>query len=107
LLVLDILKTEKNRVRDRFISYSKYSRRGTLFIQIQVGSALTETENWDLPVDCTSRDGRQMLDAGVHLSDKRTLLMKTHIPFQTQYKNKGNNKITELRTILQRESQNS
>ena len=43
-----------------------------------------ETENWDLLVDCTSRDGRQMLDAGVHLSDKRTLLMKTHIPFQTQ-----------------------
>jgi hypothetical protein len=41
------------------------------------------TENWDLLVDCTSRDGRQMLDAGVHLSDKRTLLMKTHIPFQT------------------------
>jgi hypothetical protein len=39
-----------------------------------------------LLVDCTSRDGRQMLDAGVHLSDKRTLLMKTHIPFQTQYK---------------------
>jgi hypothetical protein len=48
-----------------------------------VGSALTETENWDLLVDCTSRDGRQMLDVGVHLSDKRTLLMKTHIPFQT------------------------
>ena len=52
----------------------------------QVGSALTETENWDLLVDCTSRDGRQMLDAGVHLSDKCTLLMKTHRPFQTQYK---------------------
>ena len=83
LLVLDILKTEKSRVRDRFISYSKYSRRGTLFIQKKVGSALTETENWDLLVDCTSRDGRQMLDAGVHLSDKRILLMKTHIPFQT------------------------
>ena len=73
-------------VRDRFISYSKYSRRGALFIQKKVGSALTETENWDLIVDCTSRGGRQMLDAGVHLSDKRTLLMKTHIPFQTQYK---------------------
>ena len=28
-----------------------------------------------------------MLDAGVHLSDKPTLLMKTHIPFQTQYQN--------------------
>jgi hypothetical protein len=58
------------------ISYSKYSRRGTLFIQEKVGSALTETENWDLIVDCTSRDGRQMLDAGVHLSDKRILLIK-------------------------------
>jgi hypothetical protein len=86
LLVLDILKTEKSRVLDRFISYSKYSRRGTLFIQKKVGSALTETENWDLLVNFTSREGRQMLDAGVHLSDKRTLLMKTHIPFQTQYK---------------------
>jgi hypothetical protein len=51
-----------------------------------VGSALTEAENWDLLVDCTSRDGRKMLDAGVHLSDKRTLLKKTHRPFQTQYK---------------------
>jgi hypothetical protein len=50
LLVLDILKTEKSRVRDGFISYSKYSRRGTLFIQEKVGSALTETENWDLIV---------------------------------------------------------
>jgi hypothetical protein len=67
LLVLDILKTEKSRVRDRFISYSKYSRRGTLFIQKKVGSAPTETENWDLLVDCTSRDGQKMLDAGVHL----------------------------------------
>jgi hypothetical protein len=86
LLVLDILKTEKSRVRDRFISYSKYSRRGTLFIQKKLRSALTETENRDLLVDCTSRDGRKMLDAGVHLSDKRTFLMKTHIPFQTQYK---------------------
>ena len=84
LLVLDILKTEKSHVRDRFISYSKYSRRGTLFIQKKVRSALMETENWDLLVDCTSRDGRKMLDAGVHLSDKRTLLMKTHIPFQMQ-----------------------
>jgi hypothetical protein len=78
LLVLGILITEKSRVRDRFISYSKYSRRGTLFIQKKVGSALTETENWDLLVDCTSRDGRQILDAGVHLSDKRTLLQRLY-----------------------------
>jgi len=52
----------------------------------QVGSALTETENWDLLVECTSRDVRKMLDAGVHLSDKRILQMKTHRPFQTQDK---------------------
>jgi hypothetical protein len=49
-IVLDILKTEKSRVRDHFISYSKYSGQGTLFIQKKVGSALTETENWDLIV---------------------------------------------------------
>ena len=55
LLVLDILKTEKSRVRDRFISYSKYSREGTLFIQKKMGSALTKTENWDLLVDYMSR----------------------------------------------------
>jgi hypothetical protein len=58
LLVLDILQAEKSRVRDRFISYSKYSRRGKLFIQKtsgicsdgnrQLGSVLTETDNWDL-----------------------------------------------------------
>jgi hypothetical protein len=41
---------------------------------------LNITEIWDLLVDCTSRNGQQMLDAGVYLSDKRTLLMKTHIP---------------------------
>jgi hypothetical protein len=39
----------------------------------QVGSALTEAENWDLFADCTSRDGRKILDAGVHLSDKHTM----------------------------------
>jgi hypothetical protein len=33
LLVLGILKTEKSRVRDRFISYSKYSRRETLLLE--------------------------------------------------------------------------
>jgi hypothetical protein len=49
-----------------------------------VGSALTETENWDLLVDCTSRDGRKMLDAGVHLSDKGTLLMNTPRPLHTK-----------------------
>jgi hypothetical protein len=35
----------------------------------QVGSALTDAENWDLLADCTIRDGRKILDAGVHLSD--------------------------------------
>ena len=60
------IKNRKSCVRDRYISYSKYSRRGTLFIKIQVESAQTETENWDLLVVC--RDGRNMLDAGVHIS---------------------------------------
>jgi hypothetical protein len=31
----------------------------------QVGSPLTEAKNRDLLLDCTSRDGRKMLDAGV------------------------------------------
>ena len=85
MLVLDILKTEKSHLRDRFISYSKHSRRGTLFIQKTSGICSDETENWDLLVDCICRDGRKMLDAGVHLSDQRILLRKTHIPFQIQY----------------------
>jgi uncharacterized protein YjhX (UPF0386 family) len=50
----------------------------------QVGSALTETKNWDLLVDCISRDGWKILDPGVDLFDKHTLLMKTHTPFQAQ-----------------------
>ena len=56
-----------------------------------MGSALTETENWDLLVDCTSRDGRQMLDAGGHLSDKRTLLIRRTYRFKhsTKYSNKS------------------
>ena len=43
-----------------------------------VGSALTETENWDSVVDCTIQDCQKMLDAGVHLSDKRTLYSTTY-----------------------------
>ena len=82
MLVLDILKTEKSRLRDRFISYSKHSRRGTLFIQKTSGICSDETENWDLLVDCICRDGRKMLDAGVHLSHKHTLLVKKHSRFK-------------------------
>ena len=41
----------------------------------------------------------QMLDAGVHLSDKRTLLMKTHIPFQTQYQNSLPNPLLLLQMV--------
>ena len=79
----------KNRKKPRSWSFYflfKIIQTRDIIHSEKVGSALTETENWDLLVDCTSRDGRQMLDAGVHLSDKRTWLMKTHIPFQTQYK---------------------
>ena len=38
-----------------------------------MGSALTETENWDLLVDRTSRDGRQMLDAHIANEDAHTV----------------------------------
>ena len=34
---------------------------------------MTEAENWDLLADCTSQDGGEILDAGVHLSDKCTM----------------------------------
>ena len=34
-------------------------------------------------------------------------ILNKHAPIATKRVNKGNNKITELRTILQRESQNS
>jgi hypothetical protein len=64
LLVLDILKSGKSRGRDRFISYSKYSkysRRGTLFIQIQVGSALRRVNSFTIFLlylfYCRSRSG--------------------------------------------------
>ena len=56
-------------------NYSKYYRRGTLFIQKTSGICSDEAENWDLLADCANRDGRKILDAGVHLSDKRTLSM--------------------------------
>ena len=85
----------KNRKKPRWWSF--YFLFKTFQIRDIIHSALTETENWDLLVDCTkrklgfacwlyktenwdllvdcrSRDGRQILDAGVHLSDKRTLL---------------------------------
>ena len=86
LLVLDILKTEKAALAIVLFPIQNIPNEEHYLSRKQVGSALTETENWDLLVDCTSRDGRKMLDAGVHLSDKRALLMKTHRPFQTQYK---------------------
>ena len=51
-----------------------------------MGFALTETENWDLLVDCTSRGGRKLLDAGVHQSHKHTLVMMKHSRFQNSTK---------------------
>ena len=86
LLVLDILQTrKKSRVRDRFISYSRFSRLGTLLIQKSCG--ICSDGNRKLGFTCKLYKSRwpKMLDAGVHLSDKRTLLMKMHKPFQTQY----------------------
>jgi hypothetical protein len=74
LLVLDILKTEKKpRSRSFLFPIQNIPDEGHYLSRKQVGSALTKTKNWDLLVDCTSRDGRKMLDAGVHLSDAHTV----------------------------------
>jgi hypothetical protein len=81
LLVLDILKSEKATFAIILFLIQNIPDEGHYLFRKQVGSALMETENWDLLVDCTSRDGWKMLDAGVHLSDKCTLLMKMHRPF--------------------------
>jgi hypothetical protein len=80
-----ITNRKKKRVPDRFFPIQDIPDEGHYLFWKEVGSALTETENWDLLVDCTSRDGRKMLDAGVHLSDKGTLLMNTYRPLHTQY----------------------
>ena len=86
LLVLDILQAEKKpRSRSLNFLFKIFQTRDIIYSEKEWDLLLTETENWELLVDCTSRDGRKMLEAGVHLSDKRTLLMKTHRPFQTQY----------------------
>jgi hypothetical protein len=70
-----------------FITLERSKTRHYKFESIlEIIKSVVSSQNWDLLVDCTSRDGWQMLDAGVHLSDKLTLLMKTHRPFQTQYK---------------------
>ena len=86
MLVLDILKTEKKpRSWSFYFLFKIFQTRNIIHSEKKWDLLWRKTENWDLLVDCTSRDGWQMLDAGVHLSNKRTLLMKTHIWFQTQY----------------------
>jgi hypothetical protein len=77
MLVLGILKTEKVAFAIVLFPTQNIPDEGHYLFRKQVGSALTETENWNLLVDCISRDGRKMLDAGVHLSDKRILLRRT------------------------------
>jgi hypothetical protein len=78
----------KNRKKPR--SWSFYF----LFKIFQTRDIIHSEKKWDLLwrkpeigicLLTASRDGRQVLDAGGHLSDKCTLLMKTHISFQTQY----------------------
>ena len=81
-----IINTEKAAFAIVLYPTQNIPDEGHYLFRKQLGSAQTETENWDLLVDCTSRDGRKMLDAGVYISDKRILLMKTHRPFQIQYK---------------------
>ena len=86
MLVLDILKSEKAAFAIVLFPIQNIPDEGHYLFRKQVGFGLTETENWDLLVDCTSRGGRKMLDAGVHLSHKHTLLMKKHSRFKNSTK---------------------
>ena len=46
---------------------------GHFLAKKQVSEAIAESRNWDLFADVTSRDGRKIVDDGVHLADKRSL----------------------------------
>lgn len=46
---------------------------GHFLAKEQVSEAIAESRNWDLFADGTSRDGKKIVDAGVHLADKRSL----------------------------------
>ena len=46
---------------------------GHFLVKEQVSEAIAESRNWDLFADGTSRDGKKIVDAGVHLADKRSL----------------------------------
>ena len=50
---------------------------------------------------------KQIQHLPVRTSTAAVLILAGQIPVEAELHNKGNNKITELRTILQRESQNS
>jgi len=62
------IKTEQKKAAFAIVLFpiQNIPDEGHYLSRKQVGSDLTETENWDLLDDCTSRDGRKMLDAGVH-----------------------------------------
>ena len=65
LLVLDILKTEEKKAAFAIVLFpiQNILDEGHYLSRKQVESALTETENWDLLVDGTSRDVRKMISA--------------------------------------------
>ena len=52
MLVLDILKTKQNAFTIVLFPIQNILDEGHYLSRKQVGSALTETENWDLLVDC-------------------------------------------------------
>jgi hypothetical protein len=79
----------KNRKKPRswsFYSLFKIFQTRDIIHSEKSGICSDGNRKLEFVVDCTSRDGRRMLDAGVYLSDKRTLLMQTQRPFQTQYR---------------------
>ena len=49
---------------------------GHFLAKKQVSEAIAESRNWDLFADVTSRDGKKIVDASVHLADKRSLSLR-------------------------------
>ena len=68
----NIFHTNLNKIPSRS-TVQNILDEGHFLARKQVAAEITECDNWDLFADGTSRDGKKILDAGVHLSDNRTL----------------------------------
>ena len=68
----NIFHTDLNKIPSRS-TLQNILDEGHVLARNQVADELLNCTNWDLFADGTSRDGKKILDAGVHLDDNRTL----------------------------------